>query len=51
MQMPSPDKSILNNRPQIIAQLRAALPAECVIDDEYETKADECDGLLLFASL
>ena len=45
MQMPSPDKAILNNRPQIIAQLRAALPAECVIDDEYETKAYECDGL------
>ena len=45
MKMPSPDKAILNNRPQIIAQLRAVLPAECVIDDENETKAYECDGL------
>ena len=45
MQMPSPDKTILKIRPQIIAQLRAALPAECVIDDERETKAYECDAL------
>ena len=45
MQMPLPDKAIINNRPQIVAQLRAALPAECVIDDERETKAYECDAL------
>ena len=45
MQMPSPDKTILKIRPHIIARLRAALPAGCVIDDERETKAYECDAL------
>ena len=45
MQMPLPEKAILNSRSQIIAQLRAALPPECVIDDERETKAYECDAL------
>ena len=44
MQMPSPDRAVLSKRTQIVAQLRLALPEACVIDDERETKAYECDA-------
>ena len=45
MQMPSPDTAVLTNKENILARLRAVLPADCVIDDERETKAYECDAL------
>lgn len=45
MQMPSPDTAVLINKEHILARLRAVLPADCVIDDERETKAYECDAL------
>ena len=45
MQMPSPDTAVLINKENILARLRTVLPADCVIDDERETKAYECDAL------
>ena len=46
--MPSPDEGILKRKDQIIAQLRAVLPGEGIIDDENETRAYECDALTAY---
>ena len=45
MQMPAPDIAVLANRAAILSRLRVALPAGTVIDDPFETRAYECDGL------
>jgi len=45
MQMPPPDPAILSRKSQIVAGLRALLPADAVIDDPVETRAYECDAL------
>lgn len=45
MQMPVPDASVLSRRLEILAGLRALLPADAVIDDPAETRAYECDAL------
>lgn len=45
MQMPVPDSMILNRKAQIVARLRAVLPADAVIDDPAETRVYECDAL------
>lgn len=46
--MPDPDKAILARAPDIIAALRAALPADAVLADPAETCAYECDGLTAY---
>ena len=48
MDMPLPDTSVLARRAEIVARLRAALPADAVIDDPAETRAYECDALAAY---
>ena len=48
MQMPAPDPRVLSRRAEIAARLRAALPADAVIDDAAELRAYECDGLAAY---
>ncbi|MFN4102294.1 MAG: FAD-binding oxidoreductase, partial [Pararhodobacter sp.] len=48
MQMPVPSADILARRDRIVAQLRALLPGEAVIDDPHETRVYECDGLTAY---
>jgi len=48
MDMPVPDAGILARRDAIVARLRAALPADAVIDDPAETRAYECDALTAY---
>ena len=48
VEMPSPDEGVLRRKDQIIAQLRAVLPGEGIIDDENETRAYECDALTAY---
>ncbi|OWJ80127.1 MULTISPECIES: FAD-linked oxidase C-terminal domain-containing protein [Haematobacter] len=45
MQMPEPNAAILSRKAAVVAALRAALPADAVIDDPAETLAYECDAL------
>jgi glycolate oxidase len=49
MDMPAPDPTILARKPQIVAGLRALLPADAVIDDPTATRAYECDALTAYA--
>jgi glycolate oxidase len=46
--MPEPDPRVLSRAPQIIAALRAVLPADAVISDPEETRAYECDALTAY---
>ncbi|MCF1707461.1 FAD-binding protein [Tabrizicola sp. J26] len=48
MQMPVPDARLLDRKSAIVARLRAALPADAVIDAPTETRAYECDGLTAY---
>ncbi len=48
MQMPEPDARILAAKPRVVARLRAALPAEAVIDAPEELRAYECDALTAY---
>ncbi|MFP1642922.1 FAD-linked oxidase C-terminal domain-containing protein [Pontitalea aquivivens] len=45
MQMPAPNPAVLARKADIVARLRAQLPADAVIDDPAETRAYECDAL------
>jgi len=45
MQMPTPNAAIISRKDDVVARLRAVLPADAVISDEAETRAYECDGL------
>lgn len=45
MQMPPPKPAILAQKPKLVARLRSALGADCVIDDPREVHAYECDAL------
>ncbi len=51
MDMPVPDARVLADKARIVARLRAALPADAVIDDEAETRAYECDALSAYRCL
>ena len=51
MEMPSPDQEVLRRRNQIVAQLQAVLPGECVIHDETETRAYDCDAFTAYSCL
>ncbi len=48
MDMPVPSADILSRRARIVARLRAALPADAVIDAEEEVRAYECDALTAY---
>ncbi|MCE0505438.1 FAD-binding protein [Roseivivax sp. GX 12232] len=48
MEMPTPDRSVLSRKEEIVARLRAVLPAEAVIDELSETRAYECDALTAY---
>lgn len=48
MQMPTPNAAILARKSQIVAALRAVLPADAVIDAASETRAYECDALAAY---
>lgn len=45
MEMPVPSQHRLDRKSELVLRLRAALPADCVIDDPMETRAYECDAL------
>jgi glycolate oxidase len=50
MQMPDPDAGIIGRKAEIVARLRAALPAEAVVvSDPAELRAYECDALTAYA--
>ncbi|MEI4473281.1 FAD-linked oxidase C-terminal domain-containing protein [Frigidibacter sp. MR17.24] len=51
MQMPRPDQQVLARKPEIVAALRAVLPADAVIDHPRELKAYECDALSAYRCL
>lgn len=51
MQMPIPSARVLAEKAQIVARLRAVLPADAVIDDPAETRAYECDALSAYRCL
>ncbi len=51
MDMPIPSARVLGAKKQIVAQLRAVLPADAVIDDPAETRAYECDALSAYRCL
>jgi len=46
--MPEPDAGILARKDEIVTALSAALPADCVISDPFETRAYECDALTAY---
>ncbi|MBW6507377.1 MAG: FAD-binding protein [Rhodobacteraceae bacterium] len=48
MQMPVPNPAIVMRKAEIVAALRAVLPADAVIDDPFETRAYECDALAAY---
>ena len=51
MRMPEPNNNVLSRRTEIISDLRRILPAECVIAEEEELRAYECDGLTAYRQL
>jgi glycolate oxidase len=48
MQMPAPNPAILSRKAELVARLRAVLPADAVIADPAETRAYECDALTAY---
>jgi len=46
--MPEPDAGILARKDEIVTALSAALPADSVISDPFETRAYECDALTAY---
>ena len=48
MEMPAPNRSILNNAAMVVARLRAILPPDAVLDSPNETRAYECDALTAY---
>src|SRR5210317_908708 len=48
MEMPVPSQDRLDRKSELVLRLRAALPADCVIDDPMETRAYECDALTAY---
>ena len=49
--MPEPNNGVLSRRTEIVSDLRRILPAECVIAEEEELRAYECDGLTAYRQL
>ena len=48
MEMPVPDKGVIDRKAEIVARLRDVLPADAVIDNDFETRAYECDALTAY---
>jgi glycolate oxidase len=48
MQMPTPDKAVIERRGEIAAALRRIVPGEGVVDSEAERRAYESDGLTAY---
>jgi len=48
MEMPAADTRVMARKSEIVAALRAVLPADAVIDDPAETRAYECDALTAY---
>ncbi len=48
MEMPVPDKDVLERKASIVARLQELLPEEAVISDPNETRAYECDALTAY---
>ncbi|WP_149587927.1 FAD-linked oxidase C-terminal domain-containing protein [Tabrizicola flagellatus] len=48
MQMPEPDRGVLERRAAILARLRAVLPADGLIDAPEELRVYECDALTAY---
>ncbi|MBL9048220.1 MAG: FAD-binding protein, partial [Tabrizicola sp.] len=48
MDMPPPDPGVIARKGQIVARLRAVLPADAVIDAPEELRAYECDALTAY---
>ncbi|GAB4373993.1 MAG: FAD-linked oxidase C-terminal domain-containing protein [Kiloniellaceae bacterium] len=51
MQMPEPDRQVIDSKADIVAALRAIVPGEGVIVDEDELRAYETDGLTAYRQL
>ncbi len=51
MQMPEPDRAVLDRSEEIVRDLRAILPGEGVIASAEELAAYECDGLTAYRAL
>ncbi len=49
--MPAPDRAVLDRRAQIVADLRAIVPGEGVIDALEERRAFESDGLSIYRAI
>ena len=48
IEMPKPDRSVIDRKADIVDALCKVLPSESVIFDEHETRAYECDGLTAY---
>ena len=48
MQMPKPNASVIANKDDLVARLRAVVPGEGVISSEQELLAYECDALTAY---
>ncbi len=51
MQMPEPDRGVIDAKADIVAALRAVVPGEGVVVDEEELRAYETDGLTAYRQL
>ena len=48
IEMPKPDRSVIDRKAQIVDALCKALPSDSVSCDAHETRAYECDGLTAY---
>ena len=48
IEMPKPDRSVIDRKALIVDALFKVLPSDSVIFDEHETRAYECDGLTAY---
>ena len=51
MLMPEPDYETITRRDEIIATMHSIVPADCVIFEEDELRAYDCDGLMAYKQL
>jgi len=51
MEMPAPNIEVLNKKAHIVQRLLTVLPEHCVISDESQTRAYECDALTAYRCL
>ena len=49
--MPAPEPEILSRRDELLARLRAILPAQSVIADETARRAYDCDAFTMYRAL